>query len=105
MKLLVPLVVLAACAAQAQMLKIPPSFDKLADKAEEVADVTLDANMLGMASKFLSDKDPDDKAAKKVVAVSKACSCAATSSRTRANTPTPTSNCCGSNCAAPAGPA
>ncbi len=67
MRLLVPLAVLAACAAQAQMLKIPPSFDKLADKAEEVADVTLDANMLGMASKFLSDKDPDDRAAKKVV--------------------------------------
>jgi hypothetical protein len=67
MKLLVPLAVLAACAAQAQMLKIPPSFDKLADKAEEVADVTLNANMLGMASKFLSDKDPDEKAAKKVV--------------------------------------
>ena len=65
MKLVMPLVVLAACAAQAQMLKIPPSFDKLADKAEEVADVTLNANMLGMASKFLSDKDPDEKAAKR----------------------------------------
>jgi hypothetical protein len=65
MKLLVPLVVLAACAAQAQLLKIPPSFDKLADKADEVADVTLGPDMLGLAGKFLSDKDPDDKAAKK----------------------------------------
>lgn len=67
MRLLVSLIVLAGCAAQAQMLKIPPSFDKLADKAEEVADVTLGPDMLGMASKFLSDKDPDEKAAKNVV--------------------------------------
>jgi hypothetical protein len=67
MKLLMPLIALAVCAAQAQMLKIPPSFDKLSDKAEEVADVTLGPDMLGMASKFLSDKDPDEKAAKQLV--------------------------------------
>ena len=68
MKLVMPLVVLAACAAQAQMLKIPPSFDKLADKADEVADVTLGPEMLGMAGKLLSDKDPDEKEAKKAAA-------------------------------------
>jgi len=44
------------------LLKIPDSFSKLADKAEEVVDVTLDPAMLGLASKFLSDKDADEKA-------------------------------------------
>ena len=68
MKLAVCLFVLAASSAQAQMLlKIPDSLSKLADKAEEVVDVTLDPATLGLASKFLSDKDPDEKAAKKVV--------------------------------------
>jgi hypothetical protein len=68
MKLAVCLFVVAAGAAQAQMLlKIPDSFSKLADKAEEVVDVTLDPATLGLASKFLSDKDSDEKAAKKVV--------------------------------------
>jgi hypothetical protein len=68
MKLVVCLFVLAAGAAQAQMLlKIPDSFSKLAEKADEVVDVTLDPAMLGLASKFLSDKDADEKAAKKVV--------------------------------------
>lgn len=69
MKLAVCLLVLATGAAQAQqLLKIPDSFSRLSDKAEEVVDVTLDPAMLGMASKFLSDKDADEKAAKKVVA-------------------------------------
>ena len=68
MKLAVCLFVLATGAAQAQMLlKIPDSFSKLADKAEEVVDVTLDPAMLGLASKFLSDKDAEEQAAKKVI--------------------------------------
>ena len=67
MKLFVPLFVLAACAAQAQLLKIPPSFDQLAAKADEVADVSLGPDMLGMATAFLSDKNPDEKAAKQAV--------------------------------------
>jgi hypothetical protein len=68
MKLVVCLLVFAAGAAQAQMLlKIPDSFSRLANKADEVVDVTLDAKMLGLASKFLSDQDADEKAAKKIV--------------------------------------
>jgi hypothetical protein len=67
MKLLAPLFVFAACAAQAQLLKIPPSFDTLAAKADEVADVTLGPDMLGFATAFLSDKNPDEKAAKEAV--------------------------------------
>ncbi len=52
----------------AQEFKIPPSVDKLADKASEVVDVTLDSSMLQLAGRFLSDKDPDQARAKKVVA-------------------------------------
>jgi hypothetical protein len=53
--------------AWAQDIKMPPSFDKLAAKAKESVDVTLDSNMLQMASKFLSDKDADQAKAKQVV--------------------------------------
>jgi hypothetical protein len=51
----------------AQDIKIPPSLDRLADKASEVVDVTMDSSMLQMASKFLSDKDADQAQAKKIV--------------------------------------
>ena len=44
----------------AQEFKIPASLDKLADKATEVVDVTLDSAMLQLASRFLSDKDVDE---------------------------------------------
>src|SRR5208283_105915 len=39
----------------AQEFKIPPSIDKLADKAEEVVDVTMDSSMLQLAGRFLSE--------------------------------------------------
>jgi hypothetical protein len=52
----------------AQEFKIPASLDKLADKATEVVDVTLDGSMLQLASRFLSDKDPDEARVKKLVA-------------------------------------
>jgi hypothetical protein len=51
----------------AQEIKLPPSFDRLAEKASEVVDVTLDSSMLQMASRFLSDKDADEVKAKKLV--------------------------------------
>lgn len=53
--------------AAAQEFKIPANLDRLADKATEVVDVTLDANMLQLASRFLSDKDPDQARVKKLV--------------------------------------
>jgi len=52
----------------AQEFKIPASLDKLADKATEVVDVTLDSSMLQLASRFLSDKDADEARVKKMVA-------------------------------------
>lgn len=38
----------------AQEFKIPPGLDRLAEKASEVVDVTLDSSMLQLASRFLS---------------------------------------------------
>ena len=52
----------------AQELKMPPNLDRLAAKASEVVDVTLDANLLQLAGRFLSDKDADDAKVKKLVA-------------------------------------
>jgi hypothetical protein len=44
-----------------------PEFTALADKASETVTVTLDSNLLGMASRFLSNEDPDQAKAKKLV--------------------------------------
>jgi len=60
---LLPLGTLAA-----QEIKLPANLDQLADKAENVVDVTLDGPMLKLAGRFLSDKDPDEARAKKIVA-------------------------------------
>jgi hypothetical protein len=54
--------------AMAQEIKLPPGIEKLADKATEVVDVTLDQNLLQLASRFLSDKDGDEARVKKLVA-------------------------------------
>ncbi len=60
------LVVLTAGTAFSQDLKLP-ALDNLKAKASEVVDVTMDKNMLNFASKFLSNKEPDDVEAKKLV--------------------------------------
>ncbi len=51
----------------AQEIKLPPGLEKLAERATEVVDVTLDAPLLQLASRFLSDKDPDEARVKKLV--------------------------------------
>jgi hypothetical protein len=51
----------------AQELKLPANLDRLADKASEVVDVTMDANLLQLASRFLSDKNADDAQVKKLI--------------------------------------
>ena len=43
-------------------------LDKLADKASETVTVSLDENLLKLASKFLSSDDPDQAAVRKLVA-------------------------------------
>ena len=50
----------------AQDIKFPASLDRLKDKASEVVDVTLDASMLTLASRFLSDRGDQAKAKKLV---------------------------------------
>ena len=48
-------------------IKMPVNLDKLAARATESVDVTLDASMLELASKFLSKDDPDEAQVKKLV--------------------------------------
>lgn len=50
----------------AQEIKLPASLDRLKDKARETVDVTLDASMLQLAGRFLSDKGDQAKAKKLV---------------------------------------
>jgi hypothetical protein len=62
-------VLLSAGPAWAQskgQLRIP-EFSALSDKASETVTVTLDANLLGMAARFLSNEDPEQAKAKKLV--------------------------------------
>ena len=65
-KIVLTLIVLAMAAPlSAQRLNL--DFPGLSDKASEVVDVTLDGSMLRLASKFLSNNDPDERAARDVV--------------------------------------
>ncbi len=52
--------------ALAQPLKLD-SLDKLASKATETVKVTLDNKLLGLASRFLSNDDPDEAQVKQLV--------------------------------------
>jgi Domain of unknown function (DUF4252) len=58
---------LALAPLGAQEIKLPPSLERLSAKASEVVDVTLDSNLLQLASRFLSDKDADDAKVKKLI--------------------------------------
>jgi hypothetical protein len=57
----------APIALWAQEPKLKLNLDHLAGKAKETVEVTLDASMLQFASKFLSEKKPDEAEAKKLV--------------------------------------
>lgn len=66
------LALLAACVsasafAQSAKLQISQLDDKLASKAENVVEVTLDKNLLQVAAKFLSSKNPQEAAVKELV--------------------------------------
>lgn len=62
------LTIIALMPLAAQEIKMPASLDRLAEKASEVVDVTMDSSLLQMASKFLSDKNADEAKAKRLVA-------------------------------------
>jgi Domain of unknown function (DUF4252) len=60
-------VVCAALTLVAQDVKMPANLDQLESKAKNVVDVTLDGPLLKLAGKFLSDKDPDEARAKRII--------------------------------------
>lgn len=60
------LVLAVAIPASAQQINL--DFPGLADRAEEVVDITLDANMLRMAAKFFSGKNADERALRDMIA-------------------------------------
>ena len=60
-------VMMAILPLGAQEIKMPAAFDKLAAKASDVVDVSLDGALLQLASHFLSDKDPDEANVKRMV--------------------------------------
>ena len=67
-KLLTPVLLLAfSPLLRAQNMKLPPGVEKLAGKAKETVEVTMEGPMLRWASKFLSAEDPEEKKAAKLV--------------------------------------
>ena len=56
---------IAALPAMGQQVNL--DFPGLEERAEEVVDVTLDATMLRLAGKFLSGRDPDQRAVRDMV--------------------------------------
>src|SRR6476660_9411253 len=56
-----------ASAARGQDVKIPPNVEKLAAKAVETVNVTVDGALLQLAGKFLSSTDPDQKKIKVLI--------------------------------------
>jgi hypothetical protein len=51
----------------AQEIKLPANFEKLAAKAEETVDVSLDGSTLQLAGRFLSDKDEGQAKTKRLL--------------------------------------
>ena len=64
---IIVLLALAPVLGCAQTVKLDV-LDKLSEKASETVTVSLDANLLKLASKFLSNDDPDQAAVRKLVA-------------------------------------
>ncbi len=66
-KFIITLILTIAVAVPASAQRLNLDFPGLADKAEEVIDVTLDANMLRLAAKFLSGHDSDERAIRDMI--------------------------------------
>jgi hypothetical protein len=66
MKFAIP-ALLAVLPLAAQDIKMPVGLDKLAAKASEVVDVSLDGALLQLAGRFLSEKDPDEAHVKHLI--------------------------------------
>ena len=66
-KLATTLVLLFLFAVPVSAQRLNLDFPGLADRADEVVDITLDAQMLRLAAKFFSGNDPDERALKQMV--------------------------------------
>jgi hypothetical protein len=66
-KLIITLILTITLAVPAAAQRINLDFPGLAEKAEEVVDVTLDASMLKLAAKFLSGRDADERAVREMI--------------------------------------
>jgi hypothetical protein len=58
---------LLALGLGAQDIKFPVNIEKLAAKAVETVDVTLDSTMLQLASRFLSEKKQEEAEARRII--------------------------------------
>lgn len=63
---LLALLLLAPAAARAQRLQID-HLDRLAERADEAVNVTVDERMLKLFASFIPDKDPEQRAVKEFV--------------------------------------
>jgi hypothetical protein len=66
-KFILPFLLTITVAIPASAQRINLDFPDLAEKAEEVVDVTLDSSMLRLASKFLSGKNSDERAVREMI--------------------------------------
>ena len=64
---LITLMLLPGGASAGQDLKIPANVERLAAKAVETVNVTVDGALLQLAGKFLSSSDPDQKQIKTLI--------------------------------------
>jgi len=66
-KFIITLALTLTVVVPASAQRINLDFPGLAEKAEEVVDVTLDANMLRLAAKFLSGHNSDERAIREMI--------------------------------------
>ncbi len=66
MKFAIP-ALLAVLPLAGQEIKMPAGLDRLEAKASDVVNVQLDGALLQLASRFLSDKDPDEAKVKRLI--------------------------------------
>jgi len=66
-KLILVLALTLTVAIPASAQRINLDFPGLAERAEETVDITLDASMLKMASKFFSGRDADERAVRDMI--------------------------------------
>ena len=65
---IVCMLLLFAGFGQAQEFPWKLDFGRFAAEATETVDVSLDKNLLNLAKNFLSDKDPDEREAREIIA-------------------------------------